>query len=78
MVLYFRAWFHRIEQAKTSQEEREKLVKACSDSEADKEIIRREVTIYLKLEEKSVVASSAASMWDLLALSHKYQNIFDV
>ena len=51
LALSFRAWYNRIEQAKTCQDEREKLAtKACSDSEPDNEIIRREVIIHLKLQ----------------------------
>lgn len=50
LALSFRAWYNRIEQAKTCQDEREKLAKACSDSEPDNEIIRHEVIIHLKLQ----------------------------
>ena len=50
LALSFRAWYNRIEQAKTCQDEREKLAKACSDSEPDNEIIRQEVIIHLKLQ----------------------------
>ena len=50
LALSFRAWYNRIEQAKTCQDEREKLEKACLDSEPDNEIIRQEVIIHLKLQ----------------------------
>ena len=50
LALSFRVWYNRIEQAKTCQDEREKLAKACSDSEPDNEIIRQEVIIHLKLQ----------------------------
>ena len=50
LALSFRAWYNRIEQAKTCQDERGKLAKACSDSEPDNEIIRQEVNIHLKLQ----------------------------
>ena len=50
LALFFRAWYNRIEQAKTCQDEWEKLAKACSDSEPDNEIIRQEVIIHLKLQ----------------------------
>ena len=50
LALFFRAWYNRIEQAKTCQDEREKLEKACSDSDPDNEIIRQEVIIHLKLQ----------------------------
>jgi len=41
--VYFRAWPKRVEVAKENQEERAKLIEACSLSEPDKEVIRHEV-----------------------------------